>query len=179
MSKIGAMIVGLIIVPDLCFAQGSPPQMVTPRLRVAVMDLTGSALKMQMAQAPSASGGVTTQTTISIPPPAEFARALTEALTTSLAATGKFIVLERAALQQVQQEQPSEPQRHHRPQGPCWRGRGCSAKQTFYAYFFSSQKLGLGFYTMVVVVRKTDWLRRTTSFQISYRNRSAKKQATK
>jgi curli biogenesis system outer membrane secretion channel CsgG len=69
------------------------------------MDLTGSALKMQSAQAPNASGGVTTQTTISIPPPAEFARSLTEALTTSLAATGKFIVLERVALQQVQQEQ--------------------------------------------------------------------------
>jgi curli biogenesis system outer membrane secretion channel CsgG len=74
-------------------------------MRVAVMDLTGSALKMQSAQAPNASGGVTTQTTISIPPPAEFARSLTEALTTSLAATGKFIVLERVALQQVQQEQ--------------------------------------------------------------------------
>ena len=103
--KISSVMVGLLIVTDLCVAQGNPPQMVTPRLRVAVMDLTGSALKMQMAQAPSASGGVTTQTTISIPPPAEFARALTEALTTSLAATGKFIVLERAALQQVQQEQ--------------------------------------------------------------------------
>lgn len=80
-------------------------QMVTPRLRVAVMDLTGSALKMQMAQAPNAQGGVTSQTTIAIPPPAEFARSLTEALTTSLTATGKFVVLERAALAQVQQEQ--------------------------------------------------------------------------
>jgi curli biogenesis system outer membrane secretion channel CsgG len=99
----------LFVVPfsagSLCMAQGNTPQMVTPRMRVAVMDLTGSALKMQSAQAPNASGGVTTQTTISIPPPAEFARSLTEALTTSLAATGKFIVLERVALQQVQQEQ--------------------------------------------------------------------------
>jgi curli biogenesis system outer membrane secretion channel CsgG len=69
------------------------------------MDLSGSALKMQTAQAPNPQGGVTTQTTISIPPPAEFARALTEALTTSLAATGKFVVLERVALAQVQQEQ--------------------------------------------------------------------------
>ena len=97
--------IALFMVSDLCAAQGSPPQMVTPRMRVAVMDLTGSALKMQMAQAPNASGGMTTQTTISIPPPAEFARSLTEALTTSLAATGKFIVLERVALQQVQTEQ--------------------------------------------------------------------------
>jgi len=86
-------------------AQGSTAQMVTPRMRVAVMDLTGTALKLQMAQAPAPSGGVTTQTTISIPPPAEFARSLTEALTTSLVATGKFIVLERLALNQVQQEQ--------------------------------------------------------------------------
>jgi curli biogenesis system outer membrane secretion channel CsgG len=99
----------LFVVPfsagNLCIAQGNTPQMVTPRMRVAVMDLTGSALRMQTAQAPNSSGGVTTQTTISIPPPAEFARSLTEALTTSLAATGKFIVLERVALQQVQQEQ--------------------------------------------------------------------------
>src|SRR5678816_4309437 len=86
-------------------SRAQAPQMVTPRIRVAVMDLTGSALRMQTAQAPNASGGITTQTTISIPPPAEFARSLTEALTTSLTATGKFIVLERVALQQVQQEQ--------------------------------------------------------------------------
>lgn len=86
-------------------AHAAQAQMVTPRLRVAVMDLTGTALKMQTAQAPNANGGVTSQTTVSIPPPAEFARSLTEALTTSLAGTGKFVVLERAALAQVQQEQ--------------------------------------------------------------------------
>ena len=97
--------VAIFVAGDSLSAQSSPSQMVTPRLRVAVMDLTGSALKMQMAQAPNAQGGSTTQTTIAIPPPAEFARALTEALTTSLAATGKFVVLERLALQQVQQEQ--------------------------------------------------------------------------
>ncbi len=97
--------IAAFIASDSSRAQSAVAQMVTPRLRVAVMDLNGSALKMQTAQAPNASGGTTTQTTISIPPPAEFARSLTEALTTSLAATGKFIVLERAALQQVQQEQ--------------------------------------------------------------------------
>jgi len=68
------------------------------------MDLTGTALKMQSAQMATSSGSMS-QTTIAIPPPAEFARALTEALTTSLVATGKFIVLERLALQQVQSEQ--------------------------------------------------------------------------
>jgi curli biogenesis system outer membrane secretion channel CsgG len=82
----------------------SASQMVTPRLRVAVMDLTGTALKMQSAQTVTSSGSMS-QTTIAIPPPAEFARSLTEALTTSLVATGKFIVLERLALQQVQGEQ--------------------------------------------------------------------------
>jgi len=89
----------------IALAHAAEAQMVTPRLRVAVMDLTGTALKMQTAQAPNAQGGMTSQTTISIPPPAEFARSLTEALTTSLTATGKFVVLERAALAQVQQEQ--------------------------------------------------------------------------
>ncbi len=62
----------------------------------------------QMGQPAMAPGGgyqQTTQTTISIPAPAEFARSLTEALTTSLAATSRFIVLERMALPQVQQEQ--------------------------------------------------------------------------
>jgi curli biogenesis system outer membrane secretion channel CsgG len=85
------------------------PTMVTPRFRVAVMDLSGSALRMQTAQvaapAPGGGYGQTTQTVISIPPPAEFARSLTEALATSLVATSHFIVLERQALAQVQQEQ--------------------------------------------------------------------------
>jgi curli biogenesis system outer membrane secretion channel CsgG len=97
--------IGLFLSTDLCGAQADAARMVTPRLRVAVMDLNGSALKMQSAQMPTSGGGTTSQTTISIPAPAEFARSLTEALTTSLTATGKFVVLERAALQQIQQEQ--------------------------------------------------------------------------
>src|SRR6185295_5124293 len=96
------MICALVCIALVHSAQA---QMTTPRLRVAVMDLTGTALKMQTAQSPNAAGGTTSQTTVSIPPPAEFARSLTEALTTQLAATGKFVVLERAALAQVQQEQ--------------------------------------------------------------------------
>ena len=93
-------------------AQGTPaPSLVTPRLRVGVMDLSGSALKMQTSQMMGSQPGMpgpapmTTQTTIAIPPPTEFARSLTEALTTSLVATGRFVVLERQALAQVQQEQ--------------------------------------------------------------------------
>lgn len=98
---------------------GSPTQ----KLRVAVMDLSGSALKMQSTttimpggvpqqpvyQQPGYPGqpGTVKQTTVSIaiPPPAEFARGLTEALTTVLVKTGRFTVLERAAMQSVQQEQ--------------------------------------------------------------------------
>lgn len=88
----------------------------TLKVRVAVMDLSGVALKMQMTQGmapmqPGVTGmpmgGVvqTTQATVAIPPPAEFARSLTEALTTVLVNTNRFMVLERAALAAVQQEQ--------------------------------------------------------------------------
>jgi curli biogenesis system outer membrane secretion channel CsgG len=112
-----ASIIATLTLSSAGRAQSAPATLVTPRLRVGVMDLTGSALKMQTAQMagamgapgmpPGMPGGVvqTSQTTIAIPPPTEFARALTEALTTSLVATGRFIVLERQALAQVQQEQ--------------------------------------------------------------------------
>ncbi len=85
------------------------------RLRVAVMDLSGSALKMQTTQMPVAAPppaypppqqqGQQTTVTIAIPPPSEFARGLTEILTTVLVRTGRFVVLERAAMQQIDQEQ--------------------------------------------------------------------------
>src|SRR5437870_13273705 len=74
----------------------------TQKLRVAVMDLSGSALKMQSTTTmmPGGQPGMpaqpaTRQTTVSvdIPPPAEFARGLTEALTTVLVKTGRFVVL--------------------------------------------------------------------------------------
>jgi len=100
----------------------------TQKLRVAVMDLSGSALKMQSTTTmqpgmppggapggypPPAGGGMypgqpavrQTTVTIAIPPPTEFARGLTEALTTVLVRTGRFVVLERAAMQAVQAEQ--------------------------------------------------------------------------
>jgi curli biogenesis system outer membrane secretion channel CsgG len=71
-----------------------------PRLRVAVMDLSGTALSMQSATTPSS-----TTTTIAIPPPAEFARGLTEMMTTALVETGRFVVLERKAIEQAMSEQ--------------------------------------------------------------------------
>ena len=98
-------------------AQNQPTQ----RLRVAVMDLSGSALKMQSMtmgipgqpmqqpqyQQPYGQPQVGTQTTVTvaIPPPSEFARGLTEMLTSVLIRTNRFIVLERAAMQQIEQEQ--------------------------------------------------------------------------
>src|SRR6476646_7553564 len=71
-----------------------------PMMRLAVMDLTGSALKMQTATQPSIS-----TTTIAIPPPADFARGMTEMLTTALTKSERFVVLERAALDKVTAEQ--------------------------------------------------------------------------
>src|SRR4051812_27138189 len=115
--KVTHLIASLIALPASPYdspGQAVPSSLVTPRLRVGVMDLTGSALRMQQSQMAGpmpgptgVPGGMvqTTQTTISIPPPTEFARALTEALTTSLVETSRFVVLERQALAQVQQEQ--------------------------------------------------------------------------
>jgi curli biogenesis system outer membrane secretion channel CsgG len=80
--------------------QPSPDKLVTPKLRLAVMDLNGSALKTQVSMTPS-----TTTTTVAIPPPADFARGMTEMLTTALTNSGKFIVLERTAMDKVTAEQ--------------------------------------------------------------------------
>lgn len=71
-----------------------------PMMRLAVMDLTGSALKMQTATQASVS-----TTSIAIPPPADFARGMTEMLTTALTKSERFVVLERAALDKVTAEQ--------------------------------------------------------------------------
>jgi len=84
----------------------APP---TQKLRVAVADLSGTALKMQsttmqMGQ-PGQPTGSQTNTTIALPPPAEFARGLTEVLTSVLIKTGRVTVLERSAIQQLDAEQ--------------------------------------------------------------------------
>jgi len=69
--------------------------------RVAVMDM--SMVSTTMAQ-PTGGGGGTFTTSIAIPPPADFAMALTEILTTELAKTGRFIVLERKAMTDIAAE---------------------------------------------------------------------------
>jgi len=98
-----------------------------PKLRLAVMDLNGSAFKTQgmampqmavpqavpqvmpqgmpqgmpqMMPLPTPSGN-----SIAIPAPADFARGLTEMLTTSLLKTNRFVVLERAVMDKVLGEQ--------------------------------------------------------------------------
>jgi len=88
--------------------QDGPPSM---KLRLAVMDLSGSALRMQTTtmaasgQPPYQQPGTQSTVSVAIPPPAEFARGLTEMLTTVLIETNRFIVLERAAMAQIDQEQ--------------------------------------------------------------------------
>ncbi|MEO8193742.1 MAG: CsgG/HfaB family protein [Gemmatimonadales bacterium] len=71
-----------------------------PRLRIGVMDLSGTALSIQTASAP---GG--TSTTVALPPPADFARGLTQMLTTALAGRPEFIVVERTQLDKIAAEQ--------------------------------------------------------------------------
>ncbi|HWZ78065.1 MAG TPA: CsgG/HfaB family protein [Candidatus Sulfotelmatobacter sp.] len=71
-----------------------------PKMRLAVMDLSGSALKTQTSSSPAS-----TTTTVAIPPPSDFARGMTEMLTTALVKTNRFIVLERAVMDKVVLEQ--------------------------------------------------------------------------
>lgn len=110
--------------PSPAAAQSVGVAPTSAKLRVGVLDLSGSALRIQTAQSgmmappgmagppggmnqPPSPGMYQQQstTTVAIPPPQEFARGLTEMLTTVLINTNRFVVLERAQLQAVQQEQ--------------------------------------------------------------------------
>lgn len=71
-----------------------------PKLRVAVMDIRADAFTATQEYGPTS-----TTSTIEIPPPAGFALGITEMLTTALAETGRFVVLERAVLQEILAEQ--------------------------------------------------------------------------
>lgn len=112
-QRVALLLVGLVAaVPVAAEAQGPPS---ARKLRVAVMDLSGAVLKLQATQQPIAPApqyqpyppgqGQQTTVTIAIPPPAEFARGLTEMLTSVLVRTNRFVVLERAALAQIDHEQ--------------------------------------------------------------------------
>ena len=69
--------------------------------RVAVMDMAVTATTLS-TQSP---GAQSQTTSFPIPPPADFALGLTEMLTTELMRTGRFIVLERQALEDITAEQ--------------------------------------------------------------------------
>ena len=69
--------------------------------RVAVMDMAVVATTLS-TQSP---GSFSQTTSMQIPPPADFALGLTEMLTTELMRTGRFIVLERKALEDITAEQ--------------------------------------------------------------------------
>ncbi|MCI0490473.1 MAG: hypothetical protein L0229_28090 [Blastocatellia bacterium] len=71
-----------------------------PRMRIAVMDLSGTAFREYTKEDQSSR-----TTTIDLPPPAEFALGLTEMLTTELVKTERFVVVERASIEQVTEEQ--------------------------------------------------------------------------
>jgi curli biogenesis system outer membrane secretion channel CsgG len=90
--------------PALAQSVGVAPEV--GKLRLAVLDLNGSALRIQQTQGQlPQGGGVQTTQTVNLPPPPEFARTLTEMLTTTLVATGRFVVLERQQLQAITAEQ--------------------------------------------------------------------------
>ena len=94
-------VVFCVTVSLLSISQGLLGQVGTgPKLRVAVMDLREDAFSATEEYRPTS-----TTSTIEIPPPAGFALGLTEMLTTALVETGRFVVLERAKLQEVMDEQ--------------------------------------------------------------------------
>jgi curli biogenesis system outer membrane secretion channel CsgG len=73
--------------------------------RIAVMDMALTASSLSQ----SSPGSYSSTTNMPIPPPADFALGLTEMLTTELARTGRFIILERKSLSDVTAEQDLRP----------------------------------------------------------------------
>lgn len=94
------VIIGVHPFGNRSLAQQSTENWPGPKIRIAVMDLSGAALKSQTTYQTGS-----TSTTIAIPPPAEFALGLTEMLTTALVKTSRFVVVERAAVEKIINEQ--------------------------------------------------------------------------
>lgn len=80
------------------------PSYTGPKKRLAVMDMEVKITASASAE-PTTTGGVVSTTTINIPPPTDFGTGLTEMLTTALVDSGRFILLERKALADIQAEQ--------------------------------------------------------------------------
>jgi curli biogenesis system outer membrane secretion channel CsgG len=79
------------------------PPFMGPKKRLAVMDLEVKIIAMAATE-PTTTGGIVSTTSVSIPPPSDFGSGLTEMLTTALVDSGRFIVLERKALEDIEAE---------------------------------------------------------------------------
>jgi curli biogenesis system outer membrane secretion channel CsgG len=73
-----------------------------PKKRVGVMDMEVKVATTVVEPTPA--GGVVATASVSIPPPTDFGTGLTEMLTTALVNSGRFVVLERKALADIQAE---------------------------------------------------------------------------
>jgi Sec-independent protein translocase protein TatA len=80
------------------------PPWTGPKKRLGVMDMEVKIMATTTME-PTPTGGATSTTAISIAPPTDFGTGLAEMLTTSLIDSGRFIVLERKALADIQAEQ--------------------------------------------------------------------------
>jgi curli biogenesis system outer membrane secretion channel CsgG len=93
----------LYIVTAAAFAAGTANAQsldIGPRIRIGVMDITGTAFSVQTAETGGGSA-----TNVSLPPPPEFSRGLTQMLTTALANRPEFTVVERPQLDKIAAEQ--------------------------------------------------------------------------
>jgi curli biogenesis system outer membrane secretion channel CsgG len=82
----------------------SLPPFTGPKKRLGVMDMEVK-ISATSTSEPTSTGGSTSTDTIHIPPPTDFGTGLTEMLTTALIDSGRFIVLERKNLADIQAEQ--------------------------------------------------------------------------
>ncbi len=81
------------------------PPFTGPKKRLGVMDMEVKITTSAATQPTQTGGTTTTTTTTQIPPPTDFGTGLTEMLTTALIDSGRFILLERKALTDIQAEQ--------------------------------------------------------------------------
>jgi curli biogenesis system outer membrane secretion channel CsgG len=79
------------------------PTFTGPKKRLAVMDMEVKIIATAAAE-PTTTGGIVSTTSVSIPPPSDFGSGLTEMLTTALVESGRFIVLERKGLADIEAE---------------------------------------------------------------------------
>lgn len=80
------------------------PNYTGPKKRLGIMDMEVKVSSTTTMQ-PTSSGGMVQTNTIYIPPPVDFGTGLSEMLTTALINSNRFILLERKALSDIQNEQ--------------------------------------------------------------------------